>query len=64
VYARGVADLDVLGNLLPESRTRPNRTFGAPAEFDSDLDVLEYRYASDPRFIDRTAHILLLIGER
>jgi hypothetical protein len=44
-------------------RTRPNRTFGAPAEFDSDLDVLEYRYASDPRFIDRAAHILL-IGER
>jgi hypothetical protein len=43
--------------------TRPNRSFGALAEFDSDLDVLEYRYASDPRFTDRAAHILL-IGKR
>ena len=31
--------------------------------FESDLDELEYRYASDPHFIDRAAHILL-VGDR
>lgn len=32
-------------------------------DFESDLDELEHRYASNPNFIDRAAHILL-IGER
>ena len=32
-------------------------------DFELDLDELEHRYASNPNFIDRAAHILL-IGER
>jgi SAM-dependent methyltransferase len=36
---------------------------GDQEAFESDLDELEYRYASDPHFIDRAAHILL-VGDR
>ena len=55
--------LDVFhSRFATDSRWNP-ATFDGEAEFASDLDVLEYRYASDPRFINRAAHILL-IGER
>ena len=55
--------LDVFhSRFATDSRWNP-ATLAGENEFDADLDELEYRYASDPRFIDRSAHILLA-GER
>jgi SAM-dependent methyltransferase len=55
--------LDVFHSRFATDQRWNPTTLAGESEFDSDLDALEYRYASDPRFIDRSAHILL-VGER
>jgi hypothetical protein len=51
--------LDVFHSRFATDRRWNPAAFAGQSEFYADLDVLEYRYASDPRFIDRAAHILL-----
>lgn len=46
----------------PDARWNPS-VIDFQQEFELDLSDLEYRYASDPRFVNRAAHILL-IGEQ
>jgi SAM-dependent methyltransferase len=46
----------------PDARWNPSAV-AFQQDFELDLSELEYRYASDPRFINRAAHILL-IGEQ
>jgi SAM-dependent methyltransferase len=49
------------GRFAADKRWNPAEIEGQE-DFESDLDELEHRYASNPNFIDRAAHILL-IGE-
>jgi SAM-dependent methyltransferase len=58
-----LSGLDVFHSRFATDRRWNPAALDGESEFASDLDVLEYRYACDPRFIDRAAHILL-VGER
>jgi hypothetical protein len=55
--------LDVFHSRFATDRRWNPAHFDSEAEFVSDLELLEQRYACDPHFIDRAAHILF-VGER
>jgi SAM-dependent methyltransferase len=55
--------LDVFHSRFATDRRWNPARFESEAEFASDLELLERRYACHPYFIDRAAHILL-VGER
>ncbi len=54
--------LDVFHSRFATDRRWNPACFDREADFASDLELLEQRYACDPHFIDRAAHILLVGG--